>query len=360
MKQEIKKKYDEFPFKERGKLIITNDVKSKIDILHKEVGKVEWCGILTYKKEEGHISKPDTVVIRTIDIYPMEIGSEAYTEFETDDPVEVCTMLDRMPSYMDARVGFLHTHHSMNTFFSGTDVQELHDNVAKFSPYYLSLIVNFDGIYNAKVVYLNKLPSRSISIIDENDDEKFLVTAEREVMFSFDLDIEFEYNTQNNTVLLDRIKELKAKKVAKVAALPTYTSNNYQTFTRPTTKDTTSNRTTQIGLFDKKANDIRMQLGKVIMLNDKYTGTIWQAFLDVKKEIGNDDAKQDLIYERWDSDVYSYIVDTYTCDDFDEVQDVCADIIKILSSLEDNVSYGAYVKKFIATVSDYLIIIETN
>jgi hypothetical protein len=245
----------------------------------------------------------------------------------------------------------------MNTFFSGTDIQELHDNVAKFSPYYLSLIVNFDGIYSAKVVYLNKLPSRSISIMDENDDEKFLVTAEREVMFSFDLDIEFEYNAQN-TVLVDRIKELKAKKAAKVAALPAYTSNGYQTFTKPVTKDTTSNRNTQIGLFDKKTNDIRMQLGKVIMLNDKYTGTIWQAFMDVKKEIGNDDAKQDLIYERWDSDVYSYIVDT--CDDFDEVQDVCADIIKILSSLEDNVSYGAYVKKFTSTVSDYLIIIETN
>jgi hypothetical protein len=245
----------------------------------------------------------------------------------------------------------------MNTFFSGTDLQELHDNVAKFSPYYLSLIVNFDGIYSAKIVYLNKLPSRSISIMDENDDEKFIETAEREVMFSFDLNIEFEHNTQN-TVLMDRIKELKAKKAAKVAALPAYTSNGYQTYT--TKPATTSNRTTQIELFDKKTNDIRMQLGKVIMLNDKYTGTIWQAFMDVKKEIGIDDAKRDLIYERWDSDVYSYIVDTYTCEDFDEVQDVCADIIKILSLLEDNVSYGEYVKKFIATVSDYLIIIETN
>ena len=74
------KKYEVLELQQKGKLIITEDVKKKIDQMHNRIGSVEWCGFIFYEKVEGNISNPKTYVAKTTDIYMMDIGSHSYTE----------------------------------------------------------------------------------------------------------------------------------------------------------------------------------------------------------------------------------------------------------------------------------------
>ena len=212
MKKITEKKYETLELQQKGKLIITEDVKKKIDQMHTQIGNVEWCGFIFYEKVEGSISQPETYIAKTTDIYMMDIGSHSYTESDnhTDD---VINMVDRVPAYMKNRYGLIHTHHNMSAFFSGTDDQELHDNVHLYS-YYLSLIVNFDGKWCAKIAKLLEVDSNSYTITEEDEDDVLVEIPAKKVMATFDLDIEFEVSTYNELIneRIDEIKERKKKK----------------------------------------------------------------------------------------------------------------------------------------------------
>jgi hypothetical protein len=344
-----KQQYDIFPMKGKGKMIIPKEVKSIIDILHNEVGSIEWCGILTYKKEAGHISDPESTIFRAVDIYPMDIGTHSYTEFDSDDPKEICDMYDRMPSYMDHRNGLIHTHHTMTTFFSGTDMQELHDNVANYDPYYLSLIVNFKGQYTAKVAYLQKLTSRDIEIKDEDGSIGTLKTQERELMFTFDLDVEIEGQENEHSVIMQRLAEIRDKKKKTTAV---------KGFAHTTAK--TQNVQTAINFPPSFSENVRKTLPTLVMQNDKYKGTIWEAFKSVEKEIDGDTDKADMIYNIWAEKVYEQVIDIFNCQTHDEAEDIFKEIIKMLESVKNVPSYGDHAKKFIEVIEMYLFSIETN
>jgi phage pi2 protein 07 len=140
----------------------------------------------------------------------MDIGSHSYTESDnhTDD---VISMLDRIPAYMENRYGLIHTHHNMSAFFSSTDVQELHDNVHLYS-YYLSLIVNFDGKWCAKIANLIDVNSSSYTITEEDEDDVTVEIPSKKVMITFDLDIEFEQAEAYDDVVELRIAEIQERK----------------------------------------------------------------------------------------------------------------------------------------------------
>ena len=210
MKKVTEKKYETLELKEKGKLIITEDVKKKIDQMHDRIGNTEWCGFIFYEKVEGSISQPKTYVAKTTDVYMMDIGSHSYTESDnhTDD---VVSMVDRIPAYMENRYGLIHTHHNMSAFFSGTDIQELHDNVHLYS-YYLSLIVNFDGKWCAKIAKLIDVESSSYTITEEDEDDVVVNIPSKKVMITFDLDIEFEQPEAYDDVVELRIAEIQERK----------------------------------------------------------------------------------------------------------------------------------------------------
>jgi hypothetical protein len=88
----------------------------------------------------------------------MDIGSAAYTEYEADG--DIVDIYDNIPKAMEWKTGHVHSHHDMNTYFSTTDMDELHDNVDKHN-YYLSLIVAFNGSYTAKVAFLSDMETTS-------------------------------------------------------------------------------------------------------------------------------------------------------------------------------------------------------
>lgn len=219
----------------RGKLIIRENVKKKIDILHREFGNNEWSGVLFYNKLEGSISDPDSYVAEVVDIYPMDKGSAAYTEFNFSGE-ELLTMAERVDAYMTSRTGLLHSHHGMKAYFSTEDMDELHTNVENYSKngsYYLSLIVNFDEKYVAKIVKLVDVPASKIPIEEEGEKSSHIKTFSKQMMMSIDLDIEIE-NILHDEKLMERIKELveadEAKKKATAIKTITIAGKQYPKF----------------------------------------------------------------------------------------------------------------------------------
>lgn len=208
--------------KNRGKLIITQEVKSKIDQLHQLVGKTEWCGFLMYKKVAGKIAKPQSLIFETTDIYQMDIGNEVFTESKNPGS-DIISMDKRCPNYIFSRTGLIHTHHNMDTFFSPQDVDELHRNVEAYSKgskgggYYISLIVNFQGDYKAKVVKLISTGTQRVKVTEEDGVKSSWELEGRQVMIEFDLDIEIE-NTVEYDVITERYNEIVATKLAEKEA----------------------------------------------------------------------------------------------------------------------------------------------
>lgn len=144
--------YTERPQKEKITLILSDKLMTQINFLHKNVVNTEWSGILLYKVLSGDIENPESLVLQADYLFPMDIGSSTYTEFDYDDAY--IEMHQKIEIIKDGeriyKIGTIHTHHNMGTFFSGTDTGELHTNANKHN-FYLSLIVNYGCDYKAKV-----------------------------------------------------------------------------------------------------------------------------------------------------------------------------------------------------------------
>ena len=128
------------------KLVIPADVEKKIRHLCNVVSQVEWSGTLFYTHsgsfEEGNLE------LRCVDIFPMDIGSAAYTEFDMSPDV-IAYMTDH-PELLDCQMGLIHSHNNMATFFSGTDTATLREE-GNDRNHFVSLIVNNAGTYTAAI-----------------------------------------------------------------------------------------------------------------------------------------------------------------------------------------------------------------
>jgi hypothetical protein len=112
---------------------ISQEILDKIKYLCMEIPKVEWSGILFYK------------VVGSI---------TSHAGFEDDER-------------FDWKIGHIHSHNTMKTYFSGTDMSELNDN-SEFHNYYLSLIVNNFMDMTAKIAYRATTEGFSYKAKDEN------------------------------------------------------------------------------------------------------------------------------------------------------------------------------------------------
>lgn len=174
-----------YPVAEKGTLTISVELQKQIEWLHKQVGAKEWCGVLFYRRQEGDIDNPKTLKLRAETLYLMDIGREAYTEADFDADT-MCEMWETVNDDYTYKRGLIHTHHNMTTFFSGTDMQELHDNAPTHN-YYLSLIVNFAGTWTARVAFTAK---RKIQMEYTNvEDEAKEFVTEKELLMMIELNI---------------------------------------------------------------------------------------------------------------------------------------------------------------------------
>lgn len=131
-------------------LIIPPQMYSKITQLCNLVNKTEWSALLFFKAD-GHPINPDTFKCTLVDLFLQDVGTPGFTAFKND----VDTMMDlyeKHPEYMECRMGIIHSHHNMETFYSGTDMSELYDN-SDGVDFYLSVVINNRAEWIAKVVY---------------------------------------------------------------------------------------------------------------------------------------------------------------------------------------------------------------
>lgn len=195
--------------KKNPKLIISKEIQSEILFAHSMIKIKEWSGILLYKEQEGGLNNLNNLKLKAEHLFLQDIGSSAYTEYQTD--AEIVEMYDTVPNAENLRTGQIHTHHSGSTFFSGTDQDELENNAVHYD-YYLSLIVNFEGSYKAKIVIPIEHEAYRGKIM--NTDSFIDIPAKKEIL-EIDVDIAFEadsYFLKNYNRIEKKYKETQKKR----------------------------------------------------------------------------------------------------------------------------------------------------
>ena len=129
------------------------EVLHQIKYLCKTIAKVEWSGVLFYTIE-GSIKDPETFKIILKTILPLDMGTTGFTGYTLDS-----RFTDFIEEDFDERcqwkVGTIHSHHCMATFFSNVDMDDLSDNAGGHN-FYLSLIVNNYMDFLAKIGFIGE------------------------------------------------------------------------------------------------------------------------------------------------------------------------------------------------------------
>tara|TARA_R110002012_G_scaffold74735_2_gene189386 strand:+ start:1597 stop:2775 length:1179 start_codon:yes stop_codon:yes gene_type:complete len=202
---------------EVGNLTISSHLQEQIDVFHSFAGPTEWSGILLYTIDKGDINDPSSLKITAKAMFPMDIGTAAYTEY--DYGPEVMDMYDMYPKALEEGwiLGHIHTHHNMKAYFSGTDTQELRDNIDNHSNY-LSLIVNFKKEYCAKICKkaVRKVENKSLTtfksfLSDKLSVQKSNKTYEEDIVYAVGLTIEMplEEDMNKEITFFSRLISLK-------------------------------------------------------------------------------------------------------------------------------------------------------
>lgn len=137
------------------KLVIPAEVERKIRFVCQQSWNTEWSGILFFTHEGSF--ENDNLVIKCVDIYIMDIGIQAYTEFDMNP--DVIAYMCENPELLDCQMGLIHSHNNMPTFFSGTDTATLKEE-GRDRNNFVSLIANNAGAYTAAIT--RKVKSKKI------------------------------------------------------------------------------------------------------------------------------------------------------------------------------------------------------
>jgi len=196
--KEVKKDYPIILGETKGKLIVSERLEKQINYLHALVGPKEWSGVLVYQIQKGDLDNIGDLVIEAKGVFPMDIGTAGYTEYDFDE-TNIFPLHDYYPQILEEgwKEGHIHSHHNMKAYFSSTDEGELKDNTPNHA-YYLSLIVNFEKKYvarlcvmgnrvvkgNSNVAFKNVLGADSVSSVE--------LSLNQEVVYAIDLDIEIK------------------------------------------------------------------------------------------------------------------------------------------------------------------------
>lgn len=199
------------------KLIIPVEVEKKIRHLCNRISQVEWSGTLFYTYSGSY--EEGTLEIKCVDIFPMDIGSHTYTEFNMSP--DVIAYMTNHPELLDCQMGLIHSHNNMATFFSGTDTDTLREE-GRDRNHFVSLIVNNTGTYTAAItrkLTIKKVVEYTYTYKSFNDNEligKGTSEEEEEVIEYNMLDIVKEGQEYNSFLELDdRLKEIKESKEKK-------------------------------------------------------------------------------------------------------------------------------------------------
>lgn len=383
------------------KLIIPAEVERKIRFACQKVWSTEWSGTLFFT-HEGSFENND-LVIRCVDIYIMDIGTQAYTEFDMNP--DVIAYMCENPELLDCQMGLIHSHNNMSTFFSGTDTATLKEE-GRDRNNFVSLIVNNAGTYTAAITrrVKSKQVKESVSYEffgdGEKHDTKEYVSSADEIEW-FYLKIEKEggnYSFPDMAARLEEIKQVKAERAekAKKAQTPVYQggykpviANSYGTNAGPANlvkKEADKPKVVQPTLFDDiddlpfeevydvpyghvsfdkvtlKSLVLQLITGSIIISNDsKIDITKWAKSMPAlyEKRFGKGKVGMDN-FKIW-AETYTEYLTWYITDEkleelgFDETE-ICAicahDMIEELTKLPEN----DYIKGYIDALQKYLVL----
>jgi hypothetical protein len=382
------------------KLIIPAEVERKIRFACQKVWSTEWSGTLFFT-HEGSFENND-LVIRCVDIYIMDIGTQVYTEFDMNP--DVIAYMCENPELLDCQIGLIHSHNNMSTFFSGTDTATLEEE-GRDRNNFVSLIVNNAGTYTAAITRRVKRYSQIKDMLvyeffgdgEKQDTKEYTQDGIEEIEW-FYLKIEKEgenYSFPDMDTRLEEIKQAKAEK-AKKAQTPTYQggykpviANSYDTKAGPANlvkKEANKPKVVQPTLFDdiddlpfEEEYDIpygqvsfdkvtlkflvlQLITGSIIISNDsKIDITKWAKSMPAlyEKRFGKGEEGMKN-FKMW-ADTYAEYLTWYVTDEkleelgFDETE-ICAicahDMIEELTKLPEN----DYIKEYIDALQKHLIL----
>lgn len=199
------------------KLIIPRNVEDKIRYLCQKIWKDEWSGTLFYTPEGSF--EDGSLTIKCVDIFVMDIGTAAYTEFDMSP--DVISYMTKNPELLDCQMGLIHSHNQMKAFFSGTDISTLEEEGMDRN-HFVSLIVNNEGTYTAAItrkVHSNGVLTENFSYPtfggeEIKDTKTYEEQNDRLEWFHLDIEIEGD-NQESYKEISDRLDEIRQEKVQK-------------------------------------------------------------------------------------------------------------------------------------------------
>lgn len=383
------------------KLIIPAEVERKIRFACQKVWSTEWSGTLFFT-HEGSFENND-LVIRCVDIYIMDIGTQAYTEFDMNP--DVIAYMCENPELLDCQMGLIHSHNNMSTFFSGTDTATLREEGIDRNNF-VSLIVNNAGTYTAAITrrVKSKQVKESVSYEffgegEKHDTKEYVSSADEIEWFYLKIEKEGEnYSFPDMAARLEEIKQAKAERAeeAKKAQTPVYQggykpviANSYGTKADPANlvkKEADKPKVVQPTLFDNaddlpfeegydipyghvsfdkvtlKSLVLQLITGSIVISNDsKIDITKWAKSMPAlyEKRFGKGKVGMDN-FKIW-AEAYTEYLTWYITDEkleelgFDETE-ICAicahDMIEELTKLPEN----DYIKGYIDALQKYLVL----
>ena len=380
------------------KLIIPAEVERKIRFACQKVWSTEWSGTLFFTHEGSF--KNNDLVIRCVDIYIMDIGTQAYTEFDMNP--DVIAYMTEHSELLDCQLGLIHSHAGMQTFFSGTDTATLEEE-GRDRNNFVSLIVNNAGSYTAAITrrIKSKQVKESVSYEffgdgEKQDTKEYVSDADEIEWFHLKIEKEGEnYSFPDMEARLEEIKQAKAEK-AKKAQIPVYLSS-YKPIdisshganagsANLVKKEADKSKVVQGTFFDNvddlsfddsysipygqvtfdkvtlKSLVLQLITGSIIISNDsKIDIAKWAKSMPVLYEKRFGKGKEGMENFKMWADTYTEYLTWYATDEkleelgFDETE-ICAicahDMIEELTKLPEN----DYIKEYIDALQKYLLL----
>ena len=130
---------------EKYKLILSEQLESKIRMYCALSPEREWSGVMFYKFEGTF---KEGITIYGNDMYLMDQGTAAHTEFDLNEPEITRYMV--FEGLTDHCIALVHSHNRMASFFSEEDFSTLRQYGTEMNNF-VSLVVNNEGKYVARV-----------------------------------------------------------------------------------------------------------------------------------------------------------------------------------------------------------------
>lgn len=213
----------------KAKVILTKDYVYDITRLHSLVPKnTEWSGILIYDEVSGSIETKD-LVVKVLGVHLCHIGDVTSTEYlESEHFLKADERFYIIEDNL--KRGITHTHHSMKTFFSGTDMSDLRNNIRCFKDggYLLSIVNNYENDYCGKIaIYGETTVQEPIysNVTEVNTFRGYSTTVNKQLVTGYKevkkegigyIECTFEYEADdivdsNIKEMLDKYNEAKSK-----------------------------------------------------------------------------------------------------------------------------------------------------